>query len=140
MPLQPPPSPEAPGTAQEIDLTGLLPLTTYYVGIRAYDDCKDFGPLVTLSVTTSAVLSGEVDACFIATAAYGSLMANDVVMLRSFRDAYLRSNVLGELVTEAYYTFGPAAAEVIGQSEVLRATTRDALAPVVKWARGLSNR
>ena len=140
LPLQPPPSPEAPGTAQEIDLTGLLPLTTYYVGIRAYDDCKDFGPLVTLSVTTSAVLSGEVDACFIATAAYGSLMANDVVMLRSFRDAYLRSNVLGELVTEAYYTFGPAAAEVIGQSEVLRATTRDALAPVVKWARGLSNR
>ena len=61
-----------------------------------------------VQVTTADAQSGEVDACFVATAAYGSLMANDVEMLRHFRDALLRTTVLGELAVEAYYTFGPA--------------------------------
>ena len=54
--------------------------------------------------------SGSVDACFVATAAYGSLLANDVEMLRHVRDTMLRTNVLGELGVETYYTFGPALA------------------------------
>ena len=41
-------------------------------------------------------------------------MANDVGMLRQFRDrAACRSNVLGELAVETYYTFGPAVAAAI---------------------------
>jgi hypothetical protein len=58
-------------------------------------------------------------------------MANDVAMLRRFRDLFLRRSVLGELVTESYYTFGPPMAQVVGESELLRATARDALAPIV---------
>ena len=40
-------------------------------------------------------------------------MANDVQMLREFRDSALRQTLVGELLVEAYYTFGPAAAGVI---------------------------
>jgi hypothetical protein len=45
--------------------------------------------------------------------------------------------VLGELGIEAYYTFGPAAAGVIGESDLLRTSARDGLAPLIAWARTL---
>ena len=116
----------------------LLPQTHYWIGIRAFDDCRNVGPLTVIDVTTSQRETGEVDACFVATAAYGSLLANDVEMLRHFRDSYLRNNVLGELLVEAYYTFGPALAGVIGESDDLRGIARDALDPLVDAVRGLS--
>jgi hypothetical protein len=46
--------------------------------------------------------------------------------------------VLGELAIETYYTFGPAVAGVVGESELLRATARDVLSPIVTWVRTLS--
>jgi hypothetical protein len=46
--------------------------------------------------------------------------------------------VLGELGVEAYYTFGPGVAGVVGQSELLRTTARDALSPIVGRVRKLS--
>jgi hypothetical protein len=116
-----------PGELQTLVIDGLLPLTDYTVGIRAFDDCRNVGPLVVVPVTTTERLGGEVDACFIATAAYGSVMANDVARLRQLRDDVLRKTALGELFVETYYTFGPALAHVVGESEVLRETARAAL-------------
>jgi hypothetical protein len=63
-------------------------------------------------------------------------MANDVDMLRHFRDALLDKTVLGELVVEAYYTFSPAVSGVISESEILRASARAVLDPLVRWVRG----
>ncbi len=119
------------GEQQTITLDNLLPETTYSVGIRPFDNCKNAGPLVVYEFTTLPRPLGEVDACFVATAAYGSLMAADVDQLRRFRDATLKKSAFGELATEAYYTFGPAFAGLIGESELLRSTARGALAPVV---------
>lgn len=138
MPLAATVTPDEAGQVQLFDVTGLLPQTTYYVGIRAFDDCRNQGPLVTLELRTTERLSGEVDACFVATAAYGSPMAGDVELLRHFRDAILQETVLGELLVEAYYTFGPVLAGVIGESELLRATAREALAPVVEQVRDVA--
>jgi len=129
--------PSAPGTTQTFDLTGLLPETDYWIGIRAYDGCHDNGDLAIVKVTTAPRVSGSVDACFVATAAYGSLLANDVELLRHFRDATLETNALGELGVEAYYTFGPAIAGVVGQSDLMRSSARDALAPIVDRIRKL---
>ena len=129
--------PSPPGSTQTFDLTGLLPETDYWVGIRAYDGCHDTGDLAIVKVTTAPRTSGAVDACFVATAAYGSLLANDVEVLRHFRDATLETNALGELGVEAYYTFGPALAGVVGESDLLRSSARDALAPIVERVRKL---
>jgi hypothetical protein len=52
-------------------------------------------------------------------------------MLRHFRDMALKKTVLGELAVEAYYTFGPAVSGVVGESDLLRATARGFLAPLV---------
>ncbi len=135
-------APLDPGELQQFTIDGLLPETDYQIGIRALDNwtddagvCHSSGPLAVFAFTTPASASGTIDACFIATAAYGSLMANDVTVLRHFRDRVLRDSVLGELAVEGYYTFGPAVAAVIGESDLLRATTRDFLAPIVARVR-----
>src|SRR5690606_29911186 len=106
-----------------------------YVGIRAFDNCFNKGELVTTKLTTAARDIAEVDWCFVATAAYGSIMANDVEMLRHFRDSMLKNTVMGELFVETYYTFGPAVAGVVGESDLLRSTARSVLAPIVAAVR-----
>ena len=130
-------TPADPGTVQTFDVPGLLPDTDYWIGIRGYDGCHNLGEIAIVKVTTADRTSGTVDACFVATAAYGSKMANDVELLRHFRDTWLESNVIGELGVEAYYTFGPAVAGVVGESDLLRATARDALAPLVRTVKKL---
>jgi hypothetical protein len=131
-------APAEGGTVQTVTITGLLPETDYTVGIRAVDDCNNIGELAVLSFTTAPRELGEVDACFVATAAYGSVMARDVDMLRRFRDAMLRRTALGELAVQTYYTFSPALAGVVGESDLLRATARDLLAPIVGRVRELA--
>jgi hypothetical protein len=123
--------PDDPGQTQTLTITGLLPATQYYVAIRPVDDCRNVGPLLVVPARTAERKPGEVDACFVATAAYGSAMAPQVAMLRSFRDSMLSSSVLGQLAVSTYYTFGPTVAGVVGESELLRSTARAALDPVV---------
>jgi hypothetical protein len=125
--------PREAGALVNFTLDGLLPNTNYYVGVRAFDECLNKGPLMAVRATTTAPEPGAVDACFIATAAYGSLMANEVASLRSFRDTFLRTNIVGEMLVGAYYAFGPGVARVVGPSETLRWFARATLRPVVKW-------
>jgi hypothetical protein len=127
----------AAGTPQILTVKNLLPETEYTVAVRAFDNCHNTSRVTAVTFSTPPRPVGSVDACFVATAAYGSVLANDVEMLRRFRDMLLRKSVLGELAVEAYYTFGPPVAGVVGESDLLRETARDVLTPVVSWARGL---
>ena len=131
-------TPVDPGGVQTIDLAGLLPETDYWIGVRAYDDCHNNGAVSIVKVTTANRTAGAVDACFVATAAYGSRMASDVELLRHVRDTLLEKTVIGELATQAYYTFGPAVAGVVGESELLRASARAVLQPIIARVRGLA--
>jgi hypothetical protein len=131
------PVPATAGSIESFELANLLPETDYTVGIRAIDDCRNVGPTSYVTFTTTPREAGEIDACFIATAAYGSVMARDVEPLRRFRDSVLRRTAFGELFVEAYYTFSPPVAGVVGESDLLRATARDLLDPIVRRVRGL---
>jgi len=74
--------------------------------------------------------------CFIATAVYGSPLAQEVVILRSFRDKVMAKSPLGKVFITGYYRFSPFYARLISQSETLkkliRVTTIDPLVRLVK--------
>jgi len=82
---------------------------------------------------------GGVFICFIATAAFGTPLAEEVKYLRAFRDEYLLTSETGRKLVNLYYATSPPLARIIGQNEKLRAVARTALMPFVDAARTLVN-
>ena len=107
-------------------------------------------PIVTSTLSASSTVStdggvssnggggsgGGGGGCFIATAAYGSPLALEVVILREFRDRYLMKNPAGQVLVSYYYAWSPAAAGVISRHESLKTITRFTLYPAIglSWA------
>jgi len=69
--------------------------------------------------------------CFIATAAYGTPMAEEIEILRGFRDEYLLTNPLGQALVDLYYRVSPPMAEFITEHPSLKPIVRAALVPAV---------
>lgn len=87
------------------------------------------------STTGGGSVSGGGGGCFIATAAYGTAEAADVVHLRRFRDRYLMTNVIGRAFVATYYKLSPPFADAIRPHPLLRKLIRIGLMPYVALAR-----
>lgn len=73
--------------------------------------------------------------CFIATAAFGTAMADEVRYLRAFRDQYLLTNDWGRSFVAWYYRTSPPIADYLRERDGLRAAVRVALQPLIGLAR-----
>lgn len=62
--------------------------------------------------------------CFVATAAYGSPLAPEVILLSRFRDDVLLNSMLGSAFVFCYYRVSPPLASLITRFDCLRAVTR----------------
>lgn len=70
--------------------------------------------------------------CFIATAAYGTELADEISVLRRWRDTVLLRNVPGRLFVRLYYSLSPPIARAISRSGIARSTVRALLKPLVR--------
>ena len=70
--------------------------------------------------------------CFIATAAYGSPLASEVIILSRYRDDVLLRSTPGAMFVALYYRASPAVAALIARAGFLRFVTRSLfLAPLL---------
>jgi len=69
--------------------------------------------------------------CCTATAAYGTPMAQEIGILRQFRDEYLLTNPVGKTLAEIYYSVSPPLAEFLIEHPDLKPVVRAGLAPAV---------
>jgi hypothetical protein len=83
------------------------------------------------SYSIIANFSGTGSRCFIATAAYGTPMAEEIQILREFRDEYLLTNALGQALVNVYYRVSPPIAEFITEHPSLKPIVRAELVPAV---------
>lgn len=108
-------------------LDHLLPGTVYY--LRAY----------ALTANGEVYYGNQVnvrtaEACFIATASFGTFLHPAVTILREFRDVVLDQHAMGRWLVEAYYSVSPPAAQVIADNAALRGLVRLFLLPVVGFS------
>jgi len=71
--------------------------------------------------------------CFIATAAYGTSTANQLDVLREFRDDMLLKNTAGSLLVDFYYRVSPPIADFISQHSFVRTLAREFLIDPIVW-------
>jgi hypothetical protein len=120
-------SKSADGTHAET-LTGLISGSKYdFKGQLKYNGTVIEGN--TLQFTTTAVKRG----CFIATAAYGTPVAEQIDVLREFRDVVLLESTVGSQFVSLYYQLSPPVANFIAGNEFLRTLVRELLVDPIVW-------
>jgi hypothetical protein len=79
--------------------------------------------------------------CFVATAAYGTDTAEEINLLREFRDVVLLTSGPGSEVVSLYYQVSPPVAEVISRYDFLTTAVRvgfvDPIVAILHWSQAL---
>ena len=131
------------GNATSCVISGLLEGLTYYFAATAYDGSgneSDYSAPVNYTVPqapapapspSGAAASGGGGGCFIATAAFGSYQAPEVILLQKFRDRILLASEPGRLFVALYYRVSPPIAAFISHDELLRRAVRLSLKPLI---------
>jgi hypothetical protein len=130
-------------------ISGLSEGVAYYFAATAYDStgnesdysaainytpplapAPDPSPDPAPAPSAGAAQSGG-GGCFIATAAFGSYQAPEVILLRKFRDRILLACAPGRLFVQFYYRVSPPIADFIGRDDSLKRATRLSLMPLI---------
>jgi len=98
-----------------------------------------YSPTVTLTSTTTTLTTAfQIEAlrpCIIASAAYGSELAEPVQSLREFRDHKVQSTFAGaefmKVFNSFYYSFSPKVASIVASSQFVAAPVRLLLYPLI---------
>ena len=122
--------------------------TTYYYNIAAVDEAdneSDKSAAVSAAPTESEYFGtggggGSGGGCFIATTCYGDPRAEEVKILKAFRDRFLLTNMTGKKLLRFYCATSPPLANFIRNKEIMKAIIRKGLKPIVSLSKFLLNR
>lgn len=98
-----------------------LAISNYKRVIELVGEDSDLGIMCNKEITQ---LEQKKSGCFIATAVYGSPFANEVIVLKKYRDNYLLSFGLGRIFVKLYYWISPSIAKQISKSNRLKSITK----------------
>jgi uncharacterized repeat protein (TIGR02543 family) len=93
---------------------------------------------VVVTATFQVASNGGGGVCFIATAAYGSPAAEQLDVLRGFRDGVLLESAAGSQFVALYYRLSPPIADFISGNSFLRTLVRELLVDPVVWVVGVT--
>ncbi len=124
----------------QVNLTGLENQKKYFVflayeGGTKVSECLVGEPSINFTMTE---LNGEAEAtvvdmrCFIATATYGSPLAEQVEVFRWYRDAVLSVSPLGRGIIDLYYYLSPPLAQFIVDHPSFKALAQTILDPLAQ--------
>jgi hypothetical protein len=125
-----------PGQHLSVMVPNLKSEIQYSIGARPMGFCGA-GPVAYAALTTRLKEFTMLSGCFIATAAYGSPLAQDVALLRRIRDRAAAGHSVAAAAADVYARSSPPVANVIGRSEPARAVARQLLGPLVELVRAL---
>jgi uncharacterized repeat protein (TIGR02543 family) len=104
---------------------------------NAYASATTFTmPAQNVVVTATFQVIQTSSGCFIATAAYGSPGAEQLDVLRGFRDGVLLESAAGSQLVALYYGLSPCIADFISANSFLRTVVRELLVDPMVWAVG----
>jgi len=99
---------------------------------------NEFDITVSSDDDSDTVTVTAVDPCFIATAAYDTPRADEIDILRTFRDDILQQHAIGRLFTNTYYRTSPPIARWIRTSPRRRRLVREYfVSPIVDFVKRL---
>jgi len=114
-------------------LTGLDSDTTYDFKAQLKYDATVIGGTILQFTTDTPSTPPPTGGCFIATAAYGTPTAEQIDVLREFRDTVLLESTAGSQFVALYYRFSPPVADFISESSFLRTLVRELMVDPIVW-------
>jgi uncharacterized repeat protein (TIGR02543 family) len=104
---------------------------------NAYASATTFTmPAQNVVVTATFQVVQTSSGCFIATAAYGSPSAEQLDVLRGFRDGVLLESAAGSQFVALYYRLSPPIADFMSGDSFLRTVVRELLVDPMVWVVG----
>ena len=127
--------PKSASGSHAASLSGLSSVTTYnFKGQLKYDDTVIEGSTRQFTTKTPSPQPLPIPSvCFIATAAYGTPTAEEIDVLREFRDVVLLESTVGSQFVALYYQLSPPVADFIASNELLKTLVRELLVDPIVW-------
>jgi hypothetical protein len=127
--------PKSASGSHAASLSGLSSVTTYnFKGQLKYDDTVIEGSTRQFTTKTPSTQPPPIPSvCFIATAAYGTPTAEEIDVLREFRDVVLLRSTVGVQFVALYYQLSPPVADFIASNELLKTLVRELLVDPIVW-------
>jgi hypothetical protein len=121
------------GTYTE-EVTGLASKTKYeFKAQLRYDGTVIEGATQQFTTAPGASIGFYDLFCFIATAAYGTPTAEQIDVLREFRDVVLLKSTVGSHFVALYYRLSPPIADFIARSDLSGTLVRELLVDPIVW-------